>query len=142
MTKSPRKNLPDVGIELGAACMPSGHASDRATAPGINVSVIKHLSLECCYFYIFWSFGTVRFNKTESAIFKLWMLYFRGSFFILFTCICIVYCCRTCIKFQQYKTRTGRAIRYFGVLDCTALKISTFHYTFQRHKIRLVVCER
>ena len=31
MTKSPRKNAPDVGIELGAACMPSGHASDRAT---------------------------------------------------------------------------------------------------------------
>ena len=34
MTKSPRKNVPDVGIELGAACMPSGHASNRATAPG------------------------------------------------------------------------------------------------------------
>ena len=26
--------MPDVGIELGAACMPSEHASDRATAPG------------------------------------------------------------------------------------------------------------
>ena len=34
MTKSPRKNVPDVGIELGAACMPSEHAFDRATAPG------------------------------------------------------------------------------------------------------------
>ena len=34
MTKSPRKNVPNVGIELGAACMPSGHASDRAIAPG------------------------------------------------------------------------------------------------------------
>ena len=33
MTKSPRKNVPDVGIELGAACMPSELASDRATAP-------------------------------------------------------------------------------------------------------------
>ena len=32
MTKSPRKNVPDVGIELGAACMPNGHASDRAIA--------------------------------------------------------------------------------------------------------------
>ena len=32
MAKSPRKNVPDVGIELGAACMPSEHASDRATA--------------------------------------------------------------------------------------------------------------
>ena len=34
MTKSPRKNVSDVGIELGAACMPSELASDRATAPG------------------------------------------------------------------------------------------------------------
>ena len=34
MIKSPRNNVPDVGIELGAACMPRGHASDRATAPG------------------------------------------------------------------------------------------------------------
>ena len=34
MTKSTRKNVPDVGIELGAACMPSELASDRATAPG------------------------------------------------------------------------------------------------------------
>ena len=32
--KSPRKNVPNVGIELEAACIPSGHASDRATAPG------------------------------------------------------------------------------------------------------------
>ena len=37
ITKSPRKNVPDVGIELGAACMPSGHASDRATAPGQDI---------------------------------------------------------------------------------------------------------
>ena len=36
MTKSPRKNVPDVGIELGAACMPSELASDRATAPGLQ----------------------------------------------------------------------------------------------------------
>ena len=36
MTKSPRKNVPDVGIELGAACMPSELASDRETAPGRN----------------------------------------------------------------------------------------------------------
>ena len=34
MTKSPRKNVPDVGIEVGAACMPSELASDRVTAPG------------------------------------------------------------------------------------------------------------
>ena len=34
MTKSPRKNVPDVGIELGTTGMPSELASDRATAPG------------------------------------------------------------------------------------------------------------
>ena len=34
MAKSPRKNVPDIGIELGTACMPSELASDRATAPG------------------------------------------------------------------------------------------------------------
>ena len=38
MTKSPRKNVSDVGIKLVAACMPSELASDRATAPGL-----KHL---------------------------------------------------------------------------------------------------
>ena len=34
MTKSPRKNVPDMRIELGVACMPSELASYRATAPG------------------------------------------------------------------------------------------------------------
>ena len=37
MTKSPRKNVADVGIEIRADCMPSGHASDRATAPGYTI---------------------------------------------------------------------------------------------------------
>ena len=32
MTKSSRKIVPDMGIELRAACMPSELASDRATA--------------------------------------------------------------------------------------------------------------
>ena len=35
-TKSLRKNVPDMGIELGSACMPSEHASDRATALGFH----------------------------------------------------------------------------------------------------------
>ena len=34
MTESPRKNVQDVEIELGAAYMQSGHSSNRATAPG------------------------------------------------------------------------------------------------------------
>ena len=38
VTKSPRKNVLDVGIKLGASCMPSGCASDRATAPGIVIN--------------------------------------------------------------------------------------------------------
>ena len=41
MTKSPRKNVPDMRIKLGTACMPSGHASDRATAP-VSACVILH----------------------------------------------------------------------------------------------------
>ena len=45
MTKSPRKNVPDVGIGLGAACMPSEHASDRATVPG-------WLLLIWCFLYL------------------------------------------------------------------------------------------
>ena len=43
MTKSPRKNVPDVGIELGTACMPSELAFDRATAPGDSVYSKKQL---------------------------------------------------------------------------------------------------
>ena len=44
-TKSPWKNVTDVGIELGAACMPSEHASDRATMPSYNLTKnFKH----CC----------------------------------------------------------------------------------------------
>ena len=30
MARSPRKKVPDMGIELRAACLPNGHASDRA----------------------------------------------------------------------------------------------------------------
>ena len=46
MTKSLRKNVPDMGIELGAACMPSELASDRATAPGhvlLTLLVMKNM---------------------------------------------------------------------------------------------------
>ena len=39
LTKYPRKNMPDVGIELGTACMPSGHTSDRAAMPSAFNSV-------------------------------------------------------------------------------------------------------
>ena len=46
ITRSPRKNVPDVGIELGAACMPSGHASDWATTPGYRCTDIVII----CYF--------------------------------------------------------------------------------------------
>ena len=43
MTKSPRKNVPNVGIEIGAACMPSELASDRATAPGnLDGAINRH----------------------------------------------------------------------------------------------------
>ena len=32
--------MPDVGIEIGAACMPSGHASNRATAPSLSAGTV------------------------------------------------------------------------------------------------------
>ena len=39
--------MSDVEIELGAACMSSGHASDRATAPGYtDVAIMLHTLLE------------------------------------------------------------------------------------------------
>ena len=41
MTKSPRKNVPDVGIELWTACMPSELASDRATTPGLLMNWLE-----------------------------------------------------------------------------------------------------
>ena len=58
MTKSPWKNVPDRwGIELGVACMPSGHASNRATASGpqerfhtdsqANILFSKHVHFVC-----------------------------------------------------------------------------------------------
>ena len=37
MTKSPWKNVLDVGIEFDAAWMPSEHAADQATTPGLSV---------------------------------------------------------------------------------------------------------
>ena len=45
MTKSPWKNMPDVGIELGAANMPSGHTSDQATVPGFSLILTFFSSL-------------------------------------------------------------------------------------------------
>ena len=47
MTKSPWKNVPDVGIELGAACMPSELASDRATTPGLSKMVYTAINSDC-----------------------------------------------------------------------------------------------
>ena len=46
MAKSPQKNVPDVGIELRAACMPSEHAFDRATVPLLKF--LKVDSYESC----------------------------------------------------------------------------------------------
>ena len=36
MAKSPWKYVTEMGIELGTACMPRGHASDRPTVPGLR----------------------------------------------------------------------------------------------------------
>ena len=44
------ERMPDVGIELGAACMQSRHASDRATKPGVIGYDIK-LTLPSMHIY-------------------------------------------------------------------------------------------
>ena len=36
MTKSSPKNVPDAGMDLGIACIPSGMATYRATAPSLD----------------------------------------------------------------------------------------------------------
>ena len=41
MTKSPWKNVTDVGIKLGAACIPRGHASDQAAPPSKKKKKVK-----------------------------------------------------------------------------------------------------
>ena len=38
-------NVPDIRIELGAACMPSGQAFDRATVPIVAKTKVSSLSL-------------------------------------------------------------------------------------------------
>ena len=64
MTKSPRKNVPGVGIELGAACMPSGNASDRATAPGLS----SRKMLGSCRFHSIRDRATSHFQAYDFAI--------------------------------------------------------------------------
>ena len=56
MTKSPRKKVLDVGIQLGAACMPSVHASDQATMPGpfsLLTCTLQGVSKKQCLFILF-----------------------------------------------------------------------------------------
>ena len=54
MTKTPRKNVSDVGIELGAACMPSGLVSNQATPPDVETNLvdaelIKYTLVTICF---------------------------------------------------------------------------------------------
>ena len=48
MNKSPWKNVPNVGIEHGATCMPSEHASDWAT----GLAWIEWRDASCPYFIL------------------------------------------------------------------------------------------
>ena len=75
MTKSPRKNVPGVGIELGAACMPSELASDRATAPGLKpgypkdrIEVLRNSEIRDFFFFFF--FFLTRLDKKMKIIFS------------------------------------------------------------------------
>ena len=71
MTKSPRKNVPDVGIELGAPCMPSELASNRATAP--DHSVFFFVVLKCHTFYMghikrIWYLSPMQAAKVQASL--------------------------------------------------------------------------
>ena len=77
MTKSPRKNVPDVGIELVAACMPSGRVSDRANAPEECIlAEMNAVKKEKIYFFNtthFQAYLTMRifkYNDKSTASFK------------------------------------------------------------------------
>ena len=65
MIMSPRKNMPDVGIELGAACMPSGLTSDRATAPSLRKGTLVSL----------WAFKHTVSQQSQSCVsFSIYIL--------------------------------------------------------------------
>ena len=51
MTKSPRKNVPDVGIELGAACQADTLPIELRRPALTNASPVK-LSAKTCYFIL------------------------------------------------------------------------------------------
>ena len=64
MPKSPRKNVPDMGIKFRTACMPSRCASDRVTVLGgmsechdqisnVNMQILK--TQICLCFHVCWS---------------------------------------------------------------------------------------
>ena len=85
MTKSPRKNVPDVGIELGAACMPSELASEWATAPGICVCAFQwervifeknnaQLHVTLCFKNVLTG---VMWNEKPDKNVKFWELFLR-----------------------------------------------------------------
>ena len=72
MTKSPR-NVPDVGIELGAACLPSRLTSDRVTAPGPCICLKKIFVSYIHITYIYVCVYLVLFPVFKNeAIFKNW----------------------------------------------------------------------
>ena len=66
MAKSPRKKVPDVGIELGAACIRSGHASDRATAPGLNDNIYHEGNISKMPDFDVFSLLEIRKRKSRS----------------------------------------------------------------------------
>ena len=80
MTMSPRKNVLDVGIELGAACMQNGLASDRATVYICFFFSIKCLGLEQKpkYGKFFFSSNTLAV-RTPKIILKLLLKTFSFS---------------------------------------------------------------
>ena len=64
MTKFPRRNVSDVGIELWASCMPSELASDRATVPDLVVGMCVYV----CIYECMSTFSNISSSETTRPI--------------------------------------------------------------------------
>ena len=89
MTKSPRKNVPDAGIELKAACIASRHASDRATSSVTSPQWCEPLKIQ---------FLSQTFNKDNIT----------GPICVACLCFVILYCLPTTLFVGKRKEIENR----------------------------------
>ena len=69
------RNVPDVGIELGAACKPREYASEQATTPGSSERSEQEKNQH---------FQTLENNKIAATIQKFWVKLLISLTFLVF----------------------------------------------------------